>query len=125
LCCRLAVEPMTDQLTMLAIFPNPDLKLLHGMFVRVRVEQGVKEHALAVPAQAIQYGAGGSTTVYIVDDEGKAQIAPVKIGQEVNGVIVVEEGLKPDATVIVAGFQKIDRKSTRLNSSHVSISYAV
>lgn len=102
-----SVDPMTGQLAMRAIFPNPDLNLLPGMFVRVRVEQGVKEHALAVPAQAIQYGAGGSTTVYIVDDEGKAQIAPVKIGQEVNGVIVVEEGLKPDATVIVAGFQKI------------------
>ena len=102
-----SVDPTTGQLAMRAIFPNPDLYLLPGMFVRVRVEQGVKEDALVVPAQAIQYGASGATTVYIVDDEGKAQIAPVKVGQSIAEKVVVEEGLQPDSTVIVAGFQKI------------------
>lgn len=102
-----SVDPTTGQLAMRAIFPNPEFNLLPGMFVRVRVEQGVKENALSVPAQAIQYGAAGSTTVYYVDEAGTAQITPVTIGPEIDGMIVVEKGLKPDATVIVAGFQKI------------------
>jgi len=102
-----SVDPTTGQLAMRAIFPNPDLNLLPGMFVRVRVEQGIKEDALAVPVQAIQYGAGGSTTVYIVDEDDKAQIVPVKVGQQIKGLVVVEEGLDPEATVVVAGFQKI------------------
>lgn len=102
-----SVDPTTGQLAMRAIFPNPDFNLLPGMFVRVRIEQGIKEDALAVPAQAIQYGASGSTSVYIVDEAGKAQIVPVKIGQKIDGLVVVDEGLQSDATVVVAGFQKI------------------
>lgn len=102
-----SVDPTTGQLAMRAIFPNPDLSLLPGMFVRVRVEQGIKEDALLVPEQAVQYGASGSTTVFVVDDEGKAQVLPVKIGQGIDGMLVVDEGLQPGAQVIVAGFQKI------------------
>ncbi len=102
-----SVDPTTGQLAMRAIFPNPEFNLLPGMFVRVRIEQGIKEDALLVPAQAVQYGAGGATTVFIVDDEGKAQVVPVKVGQEVEGSLLIREGLSPEATVIVAGFQKI------------------
>lgn len=102
-----SVDPTTGQLAMRAIFPNPDMNMLPGMFVRVRVEQGIKENALLVPAQAIQYGASGATTVYIVDSEEKAQIVPVHIGQSIDEMVVVEEGLESDATIIVAGFQKI------------------
>lgn len=102
-----SVDPTTGQLAMRAIFPNPDLSLLPGMFVRVRVEQGVKEDALLVPEQAVQYGASGSTTLYIVDEEGKAQILPVTVGQSIDGMSVIEKGLQPDAQVIAAGFQKI------------------
>src|SRR5690625_4824373 len=101
-----SVDPTTGQLAMRAIFPNPDQYLLPGMFVRVRVEQGIKQDALLVPAQAVQYGASGATTLYVVKDD-KAQIAPVKVGQEIDGMKVIEEGLNPDEVVIVAGFQKI------------------
>src|SRR5699024_11228481 len=40
-------------------------------------------------------------------------------------IVVSSEGIGPDNFTTVVSPEEIDRKSTRLNSSHVSISYAV
>src|SRR5436190_15784154 len=42
-----------------------------------------------------------------------------------NAVIAVYESTYSDPITVTITFQKIDRKSTRLNSSHTVISYAV
>src|SRR5438876_6830320 len=63
----------------------------------------------------------------------------VTVAERIGDLYVVKSGLKPGERVIVEGVQKVrpgmqvkpvtrsaaDRKSTRLNSSHPSISYAV
>lgn len=101
-----AVDPSTGQLTMRALFPNPNHDLLPGMFVRVRLEQAISENALLVPTQAVQYSTSGATSLMIVE-EGVVKSVPVKLGSQIDGRIMVTEGLEPGATVIVAGFQKI------------------
>lgn len=101
-----SVDPTTGQLRLRAVFPNPDQLLLPGMFVRVRLEQGIDEKALLIPAQAVQYATDGSTTVMLVKD-GVVKPATVKLGSEVDGRIIINEGLDAGDTVIVAGFQKI------------------
>src|SRR5690606_13385884 len=45
----ISVDPGTGQVTLRAEFPNPDEVLLPGMYVRVRLEEGVNEQALMVP----------------------------------------------------------------------------
>lgn len=101
-----SVDPTTGQLRMRALFPNPDQLLLPGMFVRVRLEQGVDEKALLVPAQAVQYSTDGSASLMLVK-EGVVKAAPVKLGNLVDGRIIINEGIEPGDTVVVAGFQKI------------------
>lgn len=101
-----AVDPTTGQLKLRAIFPNPDQLLLPGMFVRVRLEQGIDEQALLLPVQAVQYGANGSAMVMTVQ-EGVVKPTPVKLGSEVNGRVIINQGLQAGDTVIVEGFQKI------------------
>ncbi len=102
----IAVDPLTGQLNMRALFPNPNQELLPGMFVRVRLEQAIKENALLVPAQAIQYSTSGAASLMVVDND-VAKTVSVKLGNQVDGRVIVNEGLEPGATVIVAGFQKI------------------
>src|SRR5439155_25524458 len=46
-------------------------------------------------------------------------------GGEVYTVTGIADGLRPSGTVTVRARGEGDRKSTRLNSSHVAISYAV
>lgn len=101
-----SVDPTTGQLRMRAIFPNPDQLLLPGMFVRVRLEQGVDEKALLVPAQAVQYATDGSTSLMLVKD-GVVKTTAVQLGNEVDGRIIVNSGIEAGDTVVVAGFQKI------------------
>lgn len=101
-----SVDPSTGQVSLRAKVPNPDEILLPGMYVRVQLQQGVDDHALLVPNQAVQRGADGLNTLMIVED-GKVHAVAVTLGSQINGQTIVTSGLKNDATVIVEGFQKI------------------
>ncbi|MCQ9616266.1 efflux RND transporter periplasmic adaptor subunit [Paenalcaligenes niemegkensis] len=101
-----AVDPGTGQVSLRAEFPNPDHLLLPGMFVRVRIDQGVDENALLVPTQAIQYSSSGATSVMVVN-EGVVAAVPVQVGANYGDRIIVTQGLESGAQVIVEGFQKI------------------
>lgn len=101
-----AVDPLTGQLNMRALFPNPNQDLLPGMFVRVRLEQAVSENALLVPNQAVQYASNGAASLMVVEG-GVVKAVPVQLGNQIDGRLIVTEGLNPGDTVVVAGFQKI------------------
>src|SRR5690606_11772214 len=92
--------------SMRAEFPNPDQILLPGMYLRVRVPQGVDEKALKVPQQAVQRTADGLSSLVVVR-EGKAQTVPVSTGMLDKGQMIITKGLKAGDMVVVEGFQKI------------------
>ncbi len=102
-----AVDATTGQVTLRGEFPNPTGDLLPGMYVRVLIEQGVEQNAIAVPQQAIQRDSGGQSQVYVVNKENVAELRPVRVGRIVGAHWVVEEGLNPGDRIVVEGFQKI------------------
>ncbi len=101
-----SVDPTTGQVRLRALFDNPDHILLPGMYVRVRLAQGVDEKALVVPQQAFQRTADGLDSLMTVKD-GKVSPTVVTVGPRVDGGSIVAKGLKPGDVVIVEGFQKI------------------
>lgn len=100
------VDPTTGQVNLRAEFPNPDQILLPGMYVRVRLQQGIDEKALLVPQQAVQRTADGLSSLMLVKD-GKVHVSPVSLGSGVDGQWIVTKGLSAGDVVIVEGFQKI------------------
>lgn len=102
-----SVDASTGQVTLRGEFPNPDGDLLPGMYVRVRIEQGVQENAIAVPQQAIQRDTGGRAQLYVVNAEGAAELRAVTTGRVIGNRWVVEAGLSAGERVVVEGFQKI------------------
>lgn len=102
----ITVDPSTGQVNLRAEVPNPDHALLPGLYVRVRIEQGVDEQALLVPQQALQRTPDGLQSLYVVRD-GKALQVPVTTGSVVDNQWLITSGLKPGDTVVVEGFQKI------------------
>lgn len=100
------VDPGTGQVVLRTEVDNPEDVLLPGMFVRLRVEQGVDEKALGVPPQALQRAPNGLTNLYVVR-EGAATLVPVRTGNNHNGKVLILEGLSASDEVIVEGFQKI------------------
>lgn len=101
------VDRSSGQVTLRAQFPNPQRRLLPGMYVRVRLEQGVDERAIRIPQQAVQRSADGSSTVWVVGADNKPEQRPVKTGAAVGDEWIVRDGLKVGDTVIVEGFQKL------------------
>jgi len=100
------VDAHTGQVTLRGEFPNPKRELLPGMYVRVQIEQGIDSDAIAVPQQAIQRNSGGGSEVFVVKDDGRVTIRPVKTGSLQDGVWFVTDGLKSGDKVVVEGFQK-------------------
>ncbi|WP_018700867.1 efflux RND transporter periplasmic adaptor subunit [Amorphus coralli] len=101
------VDRTTGQVILRAEFPNPDGDLLPGLYVRVQIEQGQQENALAVPQQAVRHDAGGNAQLFVVNDESKVEPRPVETGRVVGERWIISEGLQPGDRVIVEGFQKI------------------
>ena len=101
------VDAYTGQVTMRAEFPNPKRELLPGMYVRVLIEQGVDADAITVPQQAVQRNAGGGSEVFVVKDDGRVAVQPVRLGEAQGGLWLVNEGLREGDRVVVDGFQKL------------------
>ncbi|MDD5326073.1 MAG: efflux RND transporter periplasmic adaptor subunit [Polaromonas sp.] len=102
----LTVDATTGQITLRAEVPNPDGRLLPGLYVRVRLEQAQVSNAMTLPQQAVTRTAQGDS-VMVVGSDGKVKPRPVKIGGQQGGQWIVLDGLKVGEQVMVDGFQKL------------------
>lgn len=102
-----AVDETTGQVTLRGEFPNPDGDLLPGMYVRVMVEQGIQQNAVAVPQQAVQRDASGKALVYVVDAKNVVASREVQVDRTLGNRFVIRGGIASGDRVIVEGFQKI------------------
>lgn len=101
------VDETTGSITIRAIFPNPNGGLLPGMFVRARLDEGVRSDALLVPQQGVTRNPRGEATALIVGADDKVELRTLTIAQAVNDKWLVTAGLKSGDRVIVTGLQKI------------------
>jgi membrane fusion protein (multidrug efflux system) len=93
------VDAQTGTVQMRAEAPNPELALLPGQFVRVKVVAGTQQ-AIVVPQTAVMQNEGGRF-VWTVTADGKAVQRTIKAGNWLGNDWVVLEGLKPGDSVIV------------------------
>jgi RND family efflux transporter MFP subunit len=99
------VDESTGTLTARGIFENANRSLLPGFFTRVRVPVDHQPNALLVPDTALGADQAGRYLL-VVDKDNVVQQRSVQIGQESNGLRVIESGLKPDDRVVVDGLQR-------------------
>lgn len=100
------VDTYTGQVTLRGEFKNPSHELLPGMYVRVRIEQGIDADAITVPQQAVQFDSSGETKVFVVKSDNRVAAQPVRTGAMIGDQWLVLDGLKPGERVVVEGFQK-------------------
>jgi RND family efflux transporter MFP subunit len=86
-------------------FPNPGNNLRPGQFGKVRFVADTKKNALIVPQEAVSE-LQGNYQVVVVDQDNKAHIRPVKMGERIGSMWEVTDGLKPGERVVVQGLQK-------------------
>jgi membrane fusion protein (multidrug efflux system) len=101
-----AVDPTTGTLAVQITFPNPGRLLRPGQYGRARFESEVKKGALLVPQRSVQE-LQNLYSVAVVGPDNKVAFRNVKVGPRVDGLWVIEEGLKPGEKVVVEGLQRI------------------
>lgn len=100
------LDSNTGTMTGRAIFPNPDLALVPGLFARIRLPGSSRYEALLLPDEAI----GSDQTqrfVLVVNDQHTVEYRKVELGPMIDGLRVMRDGLKPEEWVIVNGVQRV------------------
>ncbi len=101
------VDKETGSVLIRAIFPNPDNKLLPGLFVRAIIKQDQINNAVLIPQQSITRNPDGSAVAWIIDNNNKIQTVPVELGEAIKDKWLVTKGLEASQKVVVEGLIKI------------------
>lgn len=96
----------TGSIVLRAIIPNPEGKLVPGMFARIRLPLSEKQATILVEETAIKTDQG-QKFVYVIDEKSLAQYRPVVLGPSVQGKRIIRSGLKEGDVVVVNGLAKI------------------
>lgn len=99
------VDPSSGAVQLRATLPNPDRRLLPGVYVTLRANMGEQSGVFLVPQAAVLRDA---TTAYVlVAGEGNVVVRKnVRTDRAQNGQWVISEGLAPGDRVIVSGVPK-------------------
>jgi RND family efflux transporter MFP subunit len=100
------VDANTGTIRVVGSFPNPNNLLRPGQFGRVLAEVGTQKSALLVPQRAVTE-LQGSYQLAVVGGDNKVNLRPVKIGQSIGKMLIIQDGLKPGERVVVEGLQKV------------------
>ncbi len=101
-----ALNPTTGTIRARAIVPNPDGRFTPGLFARVRLLGETLPSALLIHEQAVLTDQD-RRYVYIIGKDNSAERRDVTLGSPIEGLRVVETGLKAGDKVIVNGMRKI------------------
>jgi RND family efflux transporter MFP subunit len=100
------IDASTGTMRGRAIFDNKDLAFTPGLFGRVRLIGSGVYRGVLLPDEAI--GADQDRrVVYVVGDDNKLVMKPVRLGPRIDGYRVIRDGLKGDETLVVAGLVRV------------------
>lgn len=98
------VDETTGTVTLRAEFPNPDRKILPGMFVKPLVTLGVINNAILVPQQGITSDVTGSYTAKILKEDSTVEYRRnIEVYAGIPGYWVVTSGINAGEQVIISG----------------------
>lgn len=101
-----ALNPATGTIRARAVLPNPDGVFTPGLFARVRLLGATETDALLIHEQAVLTDQD-RRYVYVLGEGHTAARRDLRLGPQVEGLRVVESGLKPGDRVVVNGVRRI------------------
>ena len=96
------VDESTGTVMMHADIDNTDKKLWSGQFGNVKLILKTLQDATLVPSQAVEIGQKGKY-LFVVNQEGEAELRNIKVGEESGGFTVVTSGVTSGEKVVVQG----------------------
>jgi membrane fusion protein, multidrug efflux system len=105
--CEVSVDQGTGSVTLRAVFPNPDRKLLPGMFVHAELKEGVQQNAKLVPQQAVIRDASGNATAWVVKPDNTVELREIETLRTVGNAWLVGKGIEAGERVVAEGTQQM------------------
>lgn len=101
-----AIDPQTGTLGIRVSFPNKAGMLRPGQYGKVRVLIEKVKDAVVMPTRGVM-DIQGMKSVFKVGEDGKVVSQPIKLGFEVDDLVLIREGLKPGDMLIVDGTRRV------------------
>jgi Cu(I)/Ag(I) efflux system membrane fusion protein len=90
--------------------PNPDLALLHDMYVDAEIDTGTGEPVLTVPESAVM-DTGSRQAVFVDKGQGRFEPREIKTGHRGSGYVEIRQGVADGEPVVVSANFLIDAES--------------
>ncbi len=100
------INSTTGSLLVQASFPNPSRLLRPGLYAKVRLQLTVAEGAIVIPQRCLQE-LQGEYSVMVVSEGNTIESRPVRVGQKIGDMALIEEGLTPGEQVVIDALQKV------------------
>jgi multidrug efflux system membrane fusion protein len=100
------VDPAAGTIRARAALANPDGRYTPGLFARVRLVGGEDRDSVLIEDRAVGTDLS-KKFVLTLGADNRVEYRLVQLGPEIDGLRVVEQGLKPDEIVVVNGMQHV------------------
>ena len=89
-----------------ARFPNPDGHLRPNQFARVRIPAATYTNVFVIP-QAATMQVQSITMAYVLGEDNKVSMRPLKVEHTANNEMIISDGLKDGEKIVVKGLLKL------------------
>src|SRR5256714_3504554 len=96
----------TGSILLRAVFPNPDARIVPGLFARIRVPLSQRYPALLVEERAIGTDQA-QKFVLTLTATNTVEYRPVSLGPLIEGKRIVRSGLEPNEKIVVNGLARV------------------
>lgn len=86
---------------------DPDGSLFPGTSATTEIQSDSAGRGLALPRQAVVAHPDGGRSIFVIDDEGRARRRAIRIVEESEDRVIVEDRLPSNARVVVRGSQRL------------------
>lgn len=100
------LDPQTGSILLRAVFPNPEGRIVPGLFARIRLPLSERYPALLVEEQAIGTDQAQKFVLTLTETNTVAY-RPVKLGPAIEGKRIVRAGLQDGERIVVNGLQRV------------------
>ena len=100
------VDPNTGSIVLRAVVPNPDGRIVPGLYARIRIPGSEKHPVLLIDEKAVGTDQA-QKFVLTLTSTNTVQYRPVKLGPLVDGKRLVRDGLEAGEQIVVNGLQHV------------------
>ena len=96
------MDAATRTVRVRCVVPNAGGILKPDMFAKIKIGSAVKQSKLVVPTGAV-ISQNNTSMLFVEEEHGRFRRREIKVGNESEGLTVIEDGLKPGERVVTHG----------------------